>query len=303
MNNITTQKAVQACLSYFDIFQHPLKKEEIANFLSISCEARELDTAISDLKDANLIFNINDYYSLHNNINLVIDRIAFEKRADEKMKEALHYGQLIQKFPFTKAVCISGSLSKHIMKKDSDIDFFIMAKANRIWIAKLLLKMYKFLFLNNSKDVFCINYFIAENNLSIAEQNTFTATELVTLIPIGCQVEYEKILKQNKWYKEFLPNYTNVSKESFPITAKEKPYVSKLLEMLFSGKWGNFIDTRIMKLHAMRNRKKYAKLKNNKDFELMLRATKNQIKVHPPNSQNVTLAKYKSLINNLDNSY
>ena len=303
MNNITMSKAVLACLAYFNIFQHPLRKEEIVNFLNTPIVDQQLDQALIDLLESKSIFKIDAYYLLQDNPDLVANRIAYERRADEKIEEALKIGKLIQKFPFTRAVCISGSLSKHVMKEDSDIDFFIMSKANRIWISKLMLKIYKFIFLKNSRALFCINYFISENNLYIEEQNAYTATELATLIPLGCEKEYEALMHANSWYKKFLPNFNKNSKKSFDINTENKPITSKIIEGLFGGGWGNFVDTSIMKFNTIRNKKKYVDLKKNKDFELMLRATKDQIKVHDSNHQNVTLAKYNKLIKKLDNSF
>ncbi len=299
MNNCTLSNAIVACLTYFDIFQHPLRKEELHNFLRIPISIPQLEQSLQNLLASKSIYLINGYYLLQNDASRITDRLVFEKNADEKIELALKYGQLIQKFPFIKATLISGSLSKHIMREDSDIDFFIISKANRIWISKLFLKIYKILFLGNSKEHFCINYFIAEADLYIKEQNTFTATELATLIPIGCEAAYQNLLKENEWYKAFLPNYAILKRKSLQVAHLEKPLISKGIQQLFFGKWGDHFDTFIMKLHAYRNKKKYVGLTRNKDFELMLRATKSQIKVHPPNHQNVTLRKYRELVEKL----
>ena len=45
---------------------------------------------------------------------------------------------IIAAFPFVRAVGISGSLSKQYADENSDIDYFIITAANRLWIAKNL---------------------------------------------------------------------------------------------------------------------------------------------------------------------
>ena len=100
------------------------------------------------------------------------------------MHKALRNARLIFHFPFTRAIMISGSLSKNYADEASDVDYFIIVKPGRLWIARTLLIIYKRIFLMNSKKYFCVNYFIDEDHLEIEEKNLFTAVELTTLIPI-----------------------------------------------------------------------------------------------------------------------
>lgn len=295
---INTSKSILHTLAYFDVFKHPLKADEIFNFLPIRIDKTVLQKALEDLIVQNQIYVFQGYYALSENRTNITNRLRFEENADKAIPNAIKYGNIIRKFPFVRAVMVSGSLSKHIMKDDDDIDFFIVSAKDRIWLCKTFLKLYKVFYLKNSYDFFCINYFISESNLYIKEQNPYTATELATLIPLGNESIHQKLLETNKWTKEFLPNH--VQKRNIKvIDAIEKYPLSKLFEKFFFGKFGLAFDMLLMNFNKLRNALKYRKLRKEKDYQLRLRSTMEQIKVHAVNQQTNTLkeleAKKKSI--------
>ncbi len=60
--------------------------------------------------------------------------VEYNRLAEIRLKDAKKYARVIANFPFIQAVFISGSLSKHVMKPNSDIDFFIITKPDRLWL-------------------------------------------------------------------------------------------------------------------------------------------------------------------------
>ena len=78
--------------------------------------------------------------------------------------------KFISKFPYVRAILLSGSISKGYMDKDSDVDYFIITQPNRLWVTRLLLMLFKKIFLFNSRKVFCINYFVDSEKLEIEEK-------------------------------------------------------------------------------------------------------------------------------------
>jgi len=300
------KRAILSCIYYFDIFKYPLKVNEIVKYLNTQSPIEnqsQFVAILDDLVNENQIFHSKGFYSRDQNIEeLISNRIEYERRADETVAEALKYGNLIRKFPFIKGVLISGSLSKHVMKEGDDIDFFIISKANRIWASKIFLKLYKVFFLGNSYESFCLNYFISDGNLKIHEKNTYTATELATLIPIGCDDLHLELLNSNYWHKEFLPNFNYKKNNKYTTGDIDIPTSTKFVEKVLSGKIGHYLDNAVMKLHRYWNKRKYAHLSDEKDFELMMRASKEQIKVHPPNGQGKILKSYNKQVAKINNA-
>ena len=85
------------------------------------------------------------------------------------------------------------------MDEHSDLDFFIITKPNRLWIARMLLALYQKIVLLNSHKYFCVNYFVDEHHLAIEEKNLYTATELSTLIPLYGKEYYPQLMMANHW--------------------------------------------------------------------------------------------------------
>ncbi len=173
-------------ISYFDIFNHPLHKEELANLcLKSSNEKITFESTLDELVSSGKCYEADEYYSLSKDISKLIEaRISKEDKAGAYFQKLPFYTKLITSFPFVKGLAISGSLSKNVMHKDGDIDYFVITTSNRLWICRTLLVLFKKICLFNSKKYFCVNYFIDENNLEIIDKNIFTATEISFLAPI-----------------------------------------------------------------------------------------------------------------------
>lgn len=164
-------------------------------------------------------------------------RLEGNQLASQRMTDARKYASIAANFPFVRAV-LSGSLSKHVMKPDSDIDFFIITAPEKLWVCRALLTAYKKLLLGNSHRNFCLNYFIDSNNLEIPDKNIFTATEIVFLLPMYNYSLYEKFMAKNKWVDTEFPNF-KLRPQEFAI----QPIPSKKIgEYIFDNRFGTFID-------------------------------------------------------------
>jgi hypothetical protein len=162
------------------------------------------------------------------------------------MKKAQAAATNIGKFPFVRGVAVSGSLSKRVADKNSDIDFFIITAPNRLWIARSILHFFKkFTFLVNLQDHYCMNYFIDEAEPVIIEKNIYTATEVVTLIPmIGCR-SFTGFFRSNRWTNSFFPNnYLHISAADEIKTGR----IAQWLEKALNNSFGNWLDGWLMKI-------------------------------------------------------
>ena len=177
--------AILQTLAYFEVFSYPLTREEVWVFgQDPDLEASAVFDALQTLVDQGIIFQFGPFFQTQNQENWVQQRLDCNRRADEILPIAQQKAQFIGQFPFVRGVFISGSLSKHYMRPDSDVDFFIVTEPGRLWLARTLLVLYKKIFLLNSHKYFCVNYFVDTKHLEIAEKNLFTATESITLLPM-----------------------------------------------------------------------------------------------------------------------
>ena len=199
--------AILKVLAYFDIFQYPLTAAEIKKYLDQPLHDHDLEHTLRHLLHDQHIYQLGEFYSLHNNPLLALRRREGNQRAAKLMPRAMKAGRFLYQFPFVSAIGISGSLSKNFADERSDVDFFIITKANRLWIARTLMHLFKKLtFLTGHQHYFCMNYYIDETALRIEDENIYTALEIATLVPVAGNQAADQFFVHNKWRTRFFPN-------------------------------------------------------------------------------------------------
>ena len=181
------------------------------------------------------------------------------------------------------------------MDKDSDLDFFIVTEPGRLWIARILLVVYKRLFLFNSHKYFCVNYFVDTEHLEIEEKNLFTATELATVIPLYGAEYYKNLYTSNLWLSNFFPNHTPRSTDQVPEYKKStfKKIIEHCINLVFARQLNNFFR----KLTLYRWKKLYQKDYPEADFKVAFKTKEYASKGHPKHYQRKVMDVYKEKIN------
>ena len=275
--------AIIKTLLYFDIFNYPLKSEEIFYFAGAKAlHVGEIHGALEHLVGENLIYCFGEFFSTQNKIENVERRRSGNAVAESIMPKAYQRALLIGKFPFVRSVMASGSLSKGYMDSKSDLDFFIVTAPGRLYIARMLLVLYKRIFLHNSSKEFCVNYFISSDQLEIEEKNQFTATELATVIPMFGQHLYKKMLETNTWLYNFFPNY--LPRPSTPLQ-ETSGLLKTLAEKLMNGALGQRLDEWCMRVTQKRWEKLYRKQYSDPDFDVAFKSKRHASKTHPRHYQ------------------
>lgn len=299
---ITLQSDILQTLAYFDIFHYPLKNEEIKNFLCREVSQQMIDEQLSVMAEADIIYKIDEFYALHNDLFMVVRRRNGNKNALAAMQNAVKATKILSAFPFVKGLALSGSLSKNYADENTDIDFFIITKPNRLWIARTLMHIfYRFAKLAGKREWFCMNYYIDETALEIEEKNIYTAIEIVTLIPMLGTDTVQAFMSTNNWTKNYLPAYT-ASKWNAVIT--NKGVIRKLLEAVLSGKIGNAIDNWLLQITQKRWIKKEKQNNiNAKGICMGMLAGKHFAKPDPENFQYKILSQYREKTERLAVAY
>lgn len=286
------KKNIIATLTYFDLFDYPLTYHEIFLFLESKCDEADLKEAINYLISCKLIFKLDDFYSLKNDHFISIRRQKGNQKAAELLGKAKYVGQLLIKFPYVRGVGISGSLSKNFADDQSDIDLFIIAKKNRVWIARTLMHLFKKLtFLVNKQHYYCMNYYVDEQQLEIVEKNIYTAIEITTIIPLQGDSAFSAFYCANSWTKIFLPN--KVMRIASAKSLK-KNIIKIAIEALFNNKLGNWVEDTLMHITAKRWDKKTQQKKLNARGTIMgMCASKHFAKPDPKNFQVKLIERYQ----------
>ena len=284
--------SILSTLAYSGVFDYPLTFQEICERSPYpSCIEQVMKSAVDNLVGCGLVNENGGFYFLGNDGSVVSRRLEANARAAARMRPARFFSSLIARFPYVRAVMISGSMSKGVMDPDDDIDFFIVTEPDRLWITRVLLTLFKRVFLLNSHRNFCLNYFISSDKLLIPERNIFTASEIGSLLPMFNRDVYLDFMKVNDWYKDFYPNVPLRESAGTDI----RRYAGSMLEHIVSGRFAGYLDDFCLSITRNFLSRKYHTLQPER-FETDLETTKSVSKHHPNQQQLKILGRYREIL-------
>ena len=290
------ERAIIRTLIYFDLFKHPLRREEIRAFSPLT---EHPDNALTRLVSKGLVAEADGHFALRSASEKTVQRLRYAERARKRMAKARKYSRLIGSFPFVRAVMLSGSISKGVLDENGDIDYFIITEPRRLWVARTLLVLYKKLFLLNSRRDFCVNYFIDTEHLAIEDRNIFTATEVVTLIPTHGPEVCNAFFAANGWAFERFPNMPRERAVAHVEAPRQRQVIPERLLRSGLGEW---LDDAFMRLTYLRWKRKFSGM-DARNFEQALRTRKYVSKHHPQGFQQRVLKSLQDRISEFEREH
>ena len=301
--NVEAAESMEGCilktLTYFSIFEYPLTKDELKRFLSPAADPGSFENALARLTEEKIIFKIEDLYLLQDNRELVKRRREGNLRAERLLVKAMKIGKFLSKFPYVRGIAISGSLSKRYAGEKADIDFFIITKASRLWIARTFMHLFKKLtFLTGTQHFYCMNYYLDEKALKLREQNIYTAVETITLLPV-CGESMHDFFAANNWVGEWFADYSLMIKNQQHHV--KRSWLKKIFEWLFNN---NPLDNYLMKLTSRRWKKKQEKRTlNSEGKEMALITGKHFAWSNPGSFQEKVIGLYNKKLTDLKSTW
>lgn len=289
--SLQDRQMIEKALLYFSIFNYPLTHNEIYTFLEKQLESNYVDEILQVLVKNHRVFKHGSFYALVNDPLLVEERIKANTRANEAITKAQKVGRFLYQFPFVRAVGISGSLSKNVADEKADFDFFIITQANRLWIARTMMHIYKkFTFLAGRQHRYCMNYYVDEEGMQLTNQNIFTAIEIKTLLPVAGKQVIDDFFLSNEWVNSFLPVCPFKSQDK---PDKRKSWIKRLGEWVWNGTAGDKLDDYLLAVTTKRwEMKRKRGLKNDKGISMGLDTGKHFARSNPGDFQEKVLALY-----------
>jgi hypothetical protein len=286
-------------IAYFDIFNYPLSTEDILHFLDTESSEHDVRKELEALVNDGCVYRTGPYYSLQNDPSLSNRRNDNRRRADDMLPIAVKGARLLYQFPFVRAVFISGSLSKRCADEKADIDYFIVTSANRLWIARTCMHLFKKLtYLRGHQHRYCMNYYVDEEALEIKEKNIFTATELMTLIAASGNGGVISFFKANEWTTRFYPQYRHKNRES--LGTPRSSLLKRVCEKLLDNRLGDRLDDYLRNITADRWKKKEDRGDLNlRGWRVALQCTKHYARPNPEIFQQKVITRYHRKIREL----
>jgi hypothetical protein len=219
------QQDIVRALAYFDVFLYPLTKEQVYAYLPRdSVTIQQLESDLKELVCAGLLKeNAGYYFFADRSARIAATRREDERRAATMLKRAFWISLFLKQIPFVRAVFITGSLSKNVANRSSDVDFMIVTAPNRLWISKMILTGIRRMFFFNTIKYFCFNLFVTEKGFSFPEKNVFNAIEIATTQVVWNEAAHDKFCSANPWVQVFLPNWTKNQQGFRLLRSKSSP--------------------------------------------------------------------------------
>jgi hypothetical protein len=297
------QSSILKVLAYFDLFNYPVSAEEILFFLDQDIPACELDRELEVLAAGKYLFRLGPFYSLRDDPRAAERRVRGNRHAEELLVIADRVSRFLYQFPYVRGVGISGSLSKHYADEDADIDYFIITRSNRLWIARTFMHLFKkWSFLTGRQHWYCMNYYVDEEALEIEEKNIFTATELITLLPACGNGGLVKFFDANNWATAYFPHYRQRKREAaiYP----SPTFLKKVLEKMFDNRAGDRLDDFLHRLTSRRwkNKEERGAL-NDKGDKMSLKTGKHFSRPNPEIFQQKILGSYSDRLKEFEGKW
>ena len=239
-NNLT--RDISKTLCYSDIFDYPLTKKELFQFLITREKISKKDFFSMLDVDIPGVGKLGSYYFLNGKKNLVAERAKRSIESKKKMEKARRIASLISFLPSVKFIGLSGSLAMNNCRKNDDIDLFIITSKKRLWTTRVIILALLTFFGERrerntmlGKDKICLNMLLSEDSIIISKnlRNLFAAHEVVQVKPLfNRDNTYEKFLVANKWVNSFLPNAINYPLVSFTNTQSKLSLINLLCDAI-----------------------------------------------------------------------
>ncbi len=212
MPSLPIQQAVLSTLAYFELFEVPLTRSELADYLLfLSPDDAELSLY---LKDSSYVHERGGYFSSRTDEDFWQEWEDKKRRSQEFFKKVKRWNWLFSLCPFVRLVGVCNSLPISDVRENSDIDLFVVAKPGKLFTARLTLTILSSLFAlrrhgKHVKGRFCLSFYVTEDALDLSPLalrdekeaifDPYLAFWLRSLEPVaGDYLIYESLLKRNR---------------------------------------------------------------------------------------------------------
>ncbi|MBI2195842.1 MAG: hypothetical protein HYU48_02250 [Candidatus Levybacteria bacterium] len=188
--------------------------EKLGAFISEKISRKEFEKVLKGVRGP--VEQKDGWYFMSGREKLIGKRLKRRKESARKLEIAYKVADVLSSVPTALLIGVSGGVSLHNAEKNDDIDIFVIAKKNTIWLTRISIVLlllfrgkYRKRLDRKVADKICLNMLIDEKGLTFPNerQDLYTAHEIVQMKPIfNRNKTYEKFLGQNTWVLGFMPN-------------------------------------------------------------------------------------------------
>ncbi len=211
------EQAIIKTVAFFDLFDYPLTPGEIwqwSQWPDSGINLAEVLQALESKEMRDLLERKNGFHFLSGRESIVRTRLKRYNYSNRKFKRTLWVAGLFKIIPWIKLVAVSNIIGNHNLKDESDIDIFIVAERDRVWITRLFCTGFmKILNLRpregKERDKICLNFYVTKESLDLSKlrlnDDIYFIYWLACLMPIYDRDNtFHKLIRANPWLKNYL---------------------------------------------------------------------------------------------------
>jgi hypothetical protein len=238
-SNLT--QGILSTLAFFAIYNLPITERRLWELLyRVQATPEQVRPELIRLVQLGVIVHRNGLYALDD----WDDKQLIEKQAeiDKRWTRIRKYYWLLSAIPYVEHISVINSVAMGNADSESDIDFFIVTKPNRLYFVRsVIIILFKMLGVYKDKTHinmrFCFGFYVTSDHLSIKElllhpEDPYLVFWLGTIIPVYSLKYYERLMKENKWINSWLPNFRTMQRLDMYRKLKPNMGLKKFLEAL-----------------------------------------------------------------------
>lgn len=207
-------KAVLETLCYRAVFNYPFSLSQICHYL-ISKDSADVMCVKGSLKKLVSKRKVKVYRGLYHLSGVRPVNRKYRIRVSKKLvKKAGRIAEILGKVPWVRMIAVTGSVAAYSASKKSDIDVFIVAKKNRVWLTRgfvisILKVMNQYRTDKDESKKICPNIFVDESRMTWEKEkrSIYVANDVVMMIPlVNKDNTYLKFMRQNSWAYNYFGN-------------------------------------------------------------------------------------------------
>jgi hypothetical protein len=184
-----------------------------------------------------------------------------DKLEKKLWKKTFRYCRLLRAVPFLRFVGVCNSLAFSKVDDKSDIDLFIVARKNRLFIVRTLVTFLFHVFGvrrhgNKIAGRFCLSFFVDDHNLDLSEvaidRDLYLAFWIFSMRPVLDDGVYIDFLNENAWVSEYFGS-------ALVPRAKAKlsfSFIKRGFEFILFSNFADFIEARLRTWQLSRAKKR-----------------------------------------------
>ncbi|PIT88714.1 MAG: hypothetical protein COU29_00485 [Candidatus Magasanikbacteria bacterium CG10_big_fil_rev_8_21_14_0_10_36_32] len=303
------EQSIVRTLTYFDLVDYPLTKEELFSYLWRPPFGRYDDFLTALESGSQKWENKWGYYFLSGREHIVENRRVRLLPSEQKLRLARRAAKKIRSVPFLRAIFLCNSVASGTAGESSDIDFFIIADPKRIWLVRFftnfILKLFGWrTYGQKIRNRICLSFYVDGGHLDISPlravpEDIHFIYWLYQMLPLYDPDNYnDKFLKANKWAGDYLPN---LKKENLPISdsafqnSRLGLIWKKIWEKMWSVGYGDLLESQAKGFQLAMMKKNIKSMADMGDNSVVIGDS--VIKLHENDTRKEYYEKWKSRIN------